>query len=78
VQPPATAPFCLTCRYYHVSWDPRFPRACRVFGIKSRDLPSHVVYRSTGTHCPAYDRNPRLRPSPSAGPRTGPPPGPPG
>ncbi|MBN1838333.1 MAG: hypothetical protein JW820_20910 [Spirochaetales bacterium] len=61
MQPPATAPFCLSCRHYYVSWDPRFPRGCRVFGIKSRDLPSHVVYRSTGTHCPAYERNPKLK-----------------
>lgn len=67
MQPPASAPFCLTCTYYRVSWDPRFPRACKVFGLKSRALPSHVVYRSTRTHCPAYDRNPKIKPNTPGG-----------
>jgi hypothetical protein len=59
--PPKSAPNCLRCRHFAVSWDPRFPRACRVFDIKSPDLPSHVVYRATGYHCPVFERNPKLR-----------------
>ena len=58
---PERAPNCLRCRYFSVSWDPRFPRACRVFGIKSRELPSRVVYRNTGRHCPSFDPAPAHR-----------------
>jgi hypothetical protein len=54
-------PNCLKCRHFHVSWDPKFPRACRVFGVKSRDLPSRAVYSATGRHCPAFERSPRIR-----------------
>ncbi|WP_455381181.1 hypothetical protein [Salinispira pacifica] len=44
-----------------MTWDVRFPRGCRVFGIKSRELPSAVVFRSTGKHCPAFSKSPRVR-----------------
>jgi hypothetical protein len=42
----------------------RFPRSCRVFGIKSRELPSVVVYRATGHRCPAYKRSPKVKSNP--------------
>jgi len=58
---PAAAPNCLKCRHYRVSWDPAFPRACGVFGMKSRRLPSIEVFRATGRHCPAFEENPRLK-----------------
>ena len=58
------APNCLQCSHFHVSWDPHFPRACRVFGVKSRRLPSLEVFASTGRHCPAFERSPRVRVAP--------------
>jgi hypothetical protein len=61
MQTPRTPPDCLKCRWFHVSWDPRFPRACRVFGIKSWQLPSVEVYRATGRHCPAFEVSPKLK-----------------
>lgn len=54
-------PDCLKCRHFHVSWDPHFPRACGVFGIKSWQLPSVEVFRATGRHCPAFEVSPRLK-----------------
>jgi hypothetical protein len=47
-------PNCLRCRYFKVTWDPAFPRSCGVFGIKSRELPAALVFRSTGQRCPAF------------------------
>ena len=58
---PGLPPDCLKCRHFYVSWDPRFPRACRVFGIKSWQLPSVEVYRATGRHCPAFEVSPKLK-----------------
>ncbi|TVQ99493.1 MAG: hypothetical protein EA403_12975 [Spirochaetaceae bacterium] len=55
------APNCLKCRHFFVTWDATFPRGCRVFDIKSRELPSHVVFRSTGRHCPSFDIVPAHR-----------------
>lgn len=58
---PRRAPNCLKCRFFNVSWDPSFPRSCSVFGIKSRDMPSTLVFQSTGKHCPAFQESPRLK-----------------
>jgi hypothetical protein len=58
---PLRAPNCLQCRYFHVSWDPRFPRSCAVFGIKSKKLPSHAVYEATGRHCPTFQKSPKIK-----------------
>ncbi|MFP4373824.1 MAG: hypothetical protein ACLFPO_05820 [Spirochaetaceae bacterium] len=58
---PAHAPNCLRCRHFFVTWDPRFPRGCRVFGVKTQRLPSRVVYESTGRHCPRFERSGRIR-----------------
>jgi hypothetical protein len=52
---PDRAPNCLQCRHFTVTWNARFPRACVVFEIKSRKMPSLVVYESTGYHCPAFE-----------------------
>ena len=49
-----TIPDCFRCLYFRVTWDKRYPRACRVFNIKSRVLPSLVVLRNTGHNCPAF------------------------
>ncbi|TVR87039.1 MAG: hypothetical protein EA428_13800 [Spirochaetaceae bacterium] len=48
-------PNCLQCRYFRVTWEPRFPRSCTVFGIKTKMLPSIAVYRATGRHCPSFE-----------------------
>jgi len=45
---------CLKCRYFEVTWDPNFPRGCKIFGIKSRKLPSETVKASTGRDCPSF------------------------
>jgi hypothetical protein len=61
VKPPGSPPNCLKCRHFHVSWDPAFPRACRVFEIKSRELPCLEVYKATGTHCPSFELSLKLK-----------------
>ncbi len=57
---PQTAPNCLSCTHFRITWEPAFPRSCTVFGIKSAKLPSHEVYAATGRHCPSYERKPGL------------------
>ncbi|MDR2518641.1 MAG: hypothetical protein LBD13_04415 [Spirochaetaceae bacterium] len=52
-RPPA--PNCLICRHFKVTWEPAHPRSCRIFGIKSRSLPSLEVFRATGRQCPSFE-----------------------
>ncbi|MFP4012273.1 MAG: hypothetical protein ACLFUM_11260 [Spirochaetaceae bacterium] len=58
---PQHPPNCLKCRHFYVTWDPRFPRGCAVFGVKTQRLPSLVVYESTGMHCPRFERSERVK-----------------
>lgn len=51
---------CKNCKNYFITWDPRFPNGCRLFGVKSGELPSLVVYKSLGKACENYvDRKQR-------------------
>ncbi len=71
--PPPRAPNCLACRHFLVTWEPEWPRGCRVFGIKTRGLPSAEVFAATGTHCPAFEpAEPRKRPEPAPPGEAGP------
>jgi hypothetical protein len=51
---PLRAPDCIKCMYFKVTWEPAYPRSCKLFGIKSRNLPSIEVFRATGRHCPSF------------------------
>jgi len=51
---PDKAPDCFRCRHFRVTWEPAFPRACLLFGIKCRAMPSTEVFLSTGKHCFAF------------------------
>ena len=59
--PPDRAPDCLQCAHFKVSWDVSFPRACRLFGIKCRSLPSQEVFLATGKHCFSFSRKEGLK-----------------
>jgi hypothetical protein len=48
------APNCIKCAYFKVTWEAAHPRACLVFGIKTRNLPSIEVFQATKKHCPAF------------------------
>jgi hypothetical protein len=52
---PAVAPDCVRCRHFKVTWEPAFPRACLLYGLKCRDMPSAEVFRSTGRHCFSFE-----------------------
>ena len=51
---PDKAPDCLKCRHFKITWEPAFPRACLLFGVKCRTMPSTEVFLSTGKHCFAF------------------------
>ncbi|AOT69897.1 uracil-DNA glycosylase [Geosporobacter ferrireducens] len=43
--------YCKRCKHFYVTWDVNFPNGCKLFGAKSRQLPSLIVYQSTGKKC---------------------------
>ncbi|HOX32592.1 MAG TPA: hypothetical protein PLB91_09680 [Spirochaetales bacterium] len=58
---PETAPNCLKCLHFRITWEPATPRACLVFGIKGPRLPSLEVFAATGRHCPSFELKPGLK-----------------
>ena len=48
---PDRAPDCFKCRYFKITWEVAFPRACLLFGVKCRNLPSMEIFLSNGKHC---------------------------
>ncbi len=46
---------CRNCKHYYITWDNNMPYGCKSFGFKSRQIPSIVVYRSSGKACQGYE-----------------------
>jgi len=47
---------CQKCKYYYITWDKAFPYGCRLFGVKSKQQPSIIVYKSLGYECPNFEQ----------------------
>ncbi|UCE72268.1 MAG: hypothetical protein JSU99_02875 [Nitrospiraceae bacterium] len=45
---------CNKCTHFYVTWDKQYPRGCRAMNFKSKDLPSTVVYESSGLECQKF------------------------
>lgn len=58
--PPNPAPSCLLCRHFQTTWEVANPRGCTFYGFKSREYPSAVVLRESGTPCQAYTEKPGI------------------
>jgi len=41
--------------HYVVTWEPKFPRGCKLYGFKSAYLPSVQVLRSSGLECMGFE-----------------------
>jgi hypothetical protein len=50
---------CIKCIYYYVTWDSKFPRGCKLFGFKTKTMPSITVFDSTGKPCENF--TPKLK-----------------
>lgn len=46
---------CRNCEYYYITWENKFPFGCKLFGIKSKQIPSVVVYQSSGKKCEGFE-----------------------
>lgn len=45
---------CLQCAYFALTWEPKHPRLCKLYGFKTNDMPSNTVYKSSGSPCDGF------------------------
>jgi hypothetical protein len=45
---------CQKCLYYYVTWQPRQPHGCKAYEFKSKELPSKLVFNSSGEDCKVF------------------------
>ncbi len=45
------SPNCWKCRFFKISWDPKFPYECEAMNFKSQALPCIQVMSIDGRHC---------------------------
>ncbi|HAO94108.1 MAG: uracil-DNA glycosylase [Deltaproteobacteria bacterium GWB2_55_19] len=50
---------CFKCKFFYITWDEFFPRGCKALGFKSREVPSAVVFNSSGLPCQKFELNTR-------------------
>lgn len=48
---------CLKCKHYYNTWDPKFPRGCRIFHFKGKNFPSVSVKEETKEECQGFSPN---------------------
>ncbi|MCA0985418.1 uracil-DNA glycosylase [Halobacillus yeomjeoni] len=46
---------CFQCKHFNTTWNPAFPRACKAYGFKSKEMPSTLVLKATGSECLQFE-----------------------
>lgn len=41
-------PNCMKCKHFYITYDQHTPRGCKIYGIKSQQLPSIIVKKANG------------------------------
>ncbi|MBU1108696.1 MAG: uracil-DNA glycosylase [Candidatus Riflebacteria bacterium] len=47
---------CRECAHFFITWEGSTPYGCRSHGFKSAQIPSMVVFSSSGEHCLLFKR----------------------
>jgi hypothetical protein len=51
-------PNCWKCRFFKISWDPKFPYECQAMNFKSQALPCVQVIGIDGRPCQSFSPKP--------------------
>lgn len=54
---------CFQCVHFYITWDASHPRGCKAFDFKTRQLPSVVVFESSGQPCLKFQPKRPQKPS---------------
>lgn len=61
------APNCRNCKHYHITYDPQTPNGCRLFQIKSRQMPHNLIKAQSGDYCYGFEEKETKRRKESSG-----------
>jgi len=50
---------CRRCKHFYITWDKDFPQGCRLYTVKSKQLPCVAVLDATGAPCQYWEEAPR-------------------
>ena len=45
---------CMKCEYFVVTWNPEFPRGCKLYGFRTMSIPSIEVFKASGEECAGF------------------------
>jgi len=45
---------CFKCSFFYITWDAKYPHGCKAMRIKTKQLPSIMVFQSSGNPCEFY------------------------
>lgn len=46
---------CFKCKHYFVTWDARYPKGCRLYDVKSTQMPWVIVASATKEGCVGFE-----------------------
>lgn len=52
-----TKPECRKCKFFHITWDAQMPYGCKLYGLKSRQVPSLIV-KTSAADCLGFSPKP--------------------
>ena len=52
---------CVKCIYFVTTWNPQFPRACRLYGFRGKQWPSIMVLNASGEPCLGFKRKDNVK-----------------
>jgi len=52
---------CRRCVHYFVTWEKNKPHGCKAYGFKSPQIPSIVVFQSSGVECSLFREKPMAK-----------------
>ena len=62
---------CFKCRHFYITWDANQSRGCKAFGFKTKQMPSNVVFETSGAECLKFVAKPEQNDSQKRSKKTG-------
>jgi hypothetical protein len=53
---------CYQCVHHFITYQPQHPYGCKVYGFKSKQMPSLAVFESSGKPCQSFEQKPKPLP----------------
>ncbi|MFQ3546390.1 uracil-DNA glycosylase [Halobacillus rhizosphaerae] len=50
---------CFECAHFFTTWNPSYPRGCKAYEFKSKEMPASLVFQTTGTQCEQFQSKQR-------------------